>query len=113
MRLETMVALANFDIPSEFLRRYISSAIDVIIHLSRLTDGTRKVVSLQEITGMEGEIITLQEIFSFRQTMIDEEGKVKGEFKFHGIRPKFIDKFKIVGIEVSNDLFDPWKSIEV
>ncbi|UCG67648.1 MAG: CpaF family protein, partial [Deltaproteobacteria bacterium] len=67
MRLETMVAMANFDIPSEFLRRYISSAMDVVIHVARLTDGTRKVISLQEITGMEGSVITMQEVFSFKQ----------------------------------------------
>ena len=105
MRLETMVAMANFDLPSEFLRRYVSSAIDVVIQASRLTDGTRKLVALEEITGMEGNIITTQEIFSFQQKSIDENGKIKGEFRFNGIRPKFIDKFNIAGIEVSHDLF--------
>ena len=107
MRLETMVAMANFDIPSEFLRRYISSAIDVIIHVARLTDGTRKVTSLQEITGMEGNIITLQEVFSFQQESIDSEGKVVGRFKFHGVRPRFMEKFKVVGLEVPGDFFAP------
>ncbi len=67
IRLETMVAMANFDIPSEFLRRFISSAINVIIQVERLADGKRKLVSLQEITGMEGNVITMQEIFSFRK----------------------------------------------
>jgi pilus assembly protein CpaF len=106
MRLETMVAMANFDLPSEFLRRYVSSAIDVVIQASRLTDGTRKLVALEEITGMEGNIITTQEIFSFQQTGIDENNKIKGEFRFKGIRPKFIDKFITAGIEVSQDLFN-------
>ena len=106
MRLETMVAMANFDLPSEFLRRYVSSAIDVVIQASRLTDGTRKLVALEEITGMEGNIITTQEIFSFQQTGIDENNKIKGEFRFKGIRPKFIDKFITAGIEVSHDLFN-------
>ena len=106
MRLETMVAMANFDLPSEFLRRYVSSAIDVVIQASRLTDGTRKLVALEEITGMEGNIITTQEIFSFQQTGIDENNKIKGEFRFKGIRPKFIDKFNTAGIEVSHDLFN-------
>ncbi len=105
MRLETMVAMANFDLPSEFLRRYVSSAIDVVFQVSRLTDGTRKLVTLEEITGMEGNIITTQEIFSFQQKSIDENGKIKGEFRFNGIRPKFIDKFNIAGIEVPHDLF--------
>lgn len=113
MRLETMVAMANFDIPSEFLRRYISSAIDVVIHVARLTDGTRKVISLQELTGMEGSVITLQEIFSFQQRAIDSQGNIKGSFKFHGVRPKFIDRFKMAGIKLSNDLFDPSRSLTV
>jgi pilus assembly protein CpaF len=107
LRLETMVAMANLDIPSEFLRRYVSSAINVVIQVSRLTDGTRKLVSLEEITGMEGNVITTQEIFSFQQKNIDENGKIEGEFRFHGVRPKFIDKFNTAGIEVSNDLFNP------
>ncbi len=113
MRLETMVAMANFDLPSEFLRRYVSSAIDVVIQASRLTDGTRKLVALEEITGMEGNIITTQEIFSFQQTGIDENNKIKGEFRFKGIRPKFIDKFITAGIEVSQDLFNSAKIVAV
>jgi pilus assembly protein CpaF len=113
MRLETMVAMANFDIPSDFLRRYISSAINVIIHLARLTDGSRKVTSLQEITGMEGNTITTQEIFAFHQKGIDREGKVRGRFVFGGVRPKFIDRFKVAGISISQDLFDPTKAVEV
>jgi pilus assembly protein CpaF len=113
IRLETMVAMANFDIPSEFLRRFISSAIDIIIQVARLADGRRKLVSLQEITGMEGNVITMQEIFSFRQTMIDPEGNVKGRFQFHGIRPQFTEKFKVAGIPISQDLFDPSNFVEV
>ncbi len=113
MRLETMVAMANFDIPSEFLRRYISSAIDIIIQVARLTDGSRKVISLQEITGMEGSVITLQEVFSFQQRTIDAEGKIRGRFKFHGVRPKFVDKFKMAGIQLSDNLFDPSRSLNV
>jgi pilus assembly protein CpaF len=113
IRLETMISMASLDIPSEFLRRYISSAIDIVIQLARLTDGTRKLVSLQEITGMEGDVITLQEIFSFKKTMIDPKGKIKGRFQFHGVRPRFIEKFKIAGVEVSNSIFDPTKFYEV
>jgi pilus assembly protein CpaF len=113
MRLETMVAMANFDIPSEFLRRYISSAINVVIHVSRLTDGKRKLVSVQEITGMEGNIITMQEVFSFRQTDIDEQGNVKGRFSFQGVRPKFIDRFRAYGFSVSRDVFDPSCFVEI
>jgi pilus assembly protein CpaF len=113
MRLETMVAMANLDIPSEFIRKFISSAINVIIQVARMADGRRKLVSLQEITGMEGNIITMQEIFSFEQTKLDPEGHVRGRFKFHGVRPKFIERFKISGISVSQNLFDPSKIVEV
>jgi pilus assembly protein CpaF len=107
MRLETMVAMANMDIPSEFLRRYIASAINVIIQIARLADGKRKIVSIQEITGMEGRIITTQEVFAFNQTGIDEQGNVKGSFKFQGVRPKFLEKFKVSGIQLQKELFDP------
>ena len=113
MRLETMVAMANFEIPSQFLRCYISSAIDVVIHLARLTDGSRKLISLQEITGMEGDTITTQEIFSFQRKGIDQEGKVRGRFAFCGIRPKFIDRFKMAGIEISPGMFDPSNITEI
>lgn len=113
MRLETMVAMANLDIPSEFMRKFVSSALNVIIQVARMMDGRRKLVSLQEITGMEGNVITMQEIFSFQQTKIDPEGNVKGRFKFHGVRPKFVEKFKVSGISVSQDLFDPSKLVEV
>jgi pilus assembly protein CpaF len=85
----------------------------VLVQVARQVDGRRKLISLQEITGMEGNIITMQEIFSFQQTHIDPEGNVKGRFKFHGVRPKFIEKFKVAGIPVSQDLFDPAKYVEV
>ena len=113
IRLETMVAMANLEIPSEFMRRYISSAINVIIQVARMVDGRRKVVSLQELTGMEGNIITMQEIFSFKQTQLDPEGNVKGYFRFNGIRPKFIERFRVAGIPVPQDIFDANKVYEV
>ena len=113
MRLETMVAMANMEIPSEFMKRFISSAINVIVQVARLADGRRKLISLQEITGMEGNVITLQEIFSFKQQRIDSNGNVRGIFRFHGVRPKFIERFKVSGIDVPMDLFDPAKAYEV
>ena len=100
IRLETMVAMANFDIPVAFLRKFISSAINVVIQISRLVDGNRRLMSLSEIIGMDGDTIIMQEIFSFKQTMVDENGHVKGSFQFHGIRPKFHDKFKSSGIDI-------------
>jgi pilus assembly protein CpaF len=105
MRLETMVAMANFDIPSDFLRRYISSAIHVVLQLGRLSDGKRKLMSIQEITGMEGNVITMQEIFSFKQQGLGKDGAVRGRFRFHGIRPRFLDRFEEWGITVPQDLF--------
>jgi len=113
MRLETMVAMANFDIPTEFIRKFISSAINIVIQVSRLVDGKRKLMSLQEITGMEGNTITMQEIFSFQQTRVDEQGNVRGVFKFNGIRPKFIDRFKVAGINFDQDLFNESFRFEV
>jgi pilus assembly protein CpaF len=113
MRLETMVAMASMDIPSEFLRKFIASAIHVIIQVSRMVDGRRKLISLQEITGMEGNVITMQEIFSFHQTRLDSNKRVKGIFKFQGVRPKFIEKFKISGIDISPDMFDPNRTVEI
>ena len=107
IRLETMVAMTGFDIPSEFIRRYIASAINVVIQTARLADGTRKLISLQEITGMEGNVLTCQEIFSYQQTGIDADGMVRGRFVTHGFRPQFLDRFEIAGIKVSRSLFRP------
>ena len=107
MRLETQVAMANLDIPSVFIRKFISSAIDIVVHTERFADGRRKLVSLQEITGMEGDVITLQEIFSFKKTGIGLDGRVEGQFVFHGVRPRFLDRFLVAGIPVPQDLFGP------
>jgi len=107
MRLETQVAMANLDIPTVFIRKFISSAINIVIHTERFADGRRKVVSLQEITGMEGDVITLQEIFSFMKTGMDAEGNIEGRFRFEGVRPRFLEKFFLAGIAVPQDLFGP------
>lgn len=112
-RVETLVALAGLNISTKGLRHYISSAINVIVQMTRLSDGSRKMTSLQEVTGMEGEVITLQEIFTFEQTALDEDRKVRGRFSATGVRPKFVEKFKALGIEVSPDIFDPLKVYEV
>lgn len=113
MRLETMVAMANLDIPSQFLRRYISSAINVIVQVARMVDGKRRLVSLQEIVGMEGDVITMQEIFSFKQTRVDADGNVRGRFMFHGVRPKFAERLITAGINVPQEIFDPSNVLEV
>jgi pilus assembly protein CpaF len=113
LRLETMVAMANLDIPSRFLRRYISSAINVIIQVSRLVDGKRRLVSVQEIVGMEGDVITMQELFSFKQTRVDTDGNVRGHFMFHGVRPKFSERLVAAGINLPQHIFDPSNVLEV
>jgi pilus assembly protein CpaF len=105
-RVETMISMAGLNIPSRYLRNFIDSAIDVVIHVSRLADGSRKLLSLQELTGMEGETITMQEIFTFEQTGLDAHGAVKGRFKATGIRPQFVEKFAVMGIPIPYDMFD-------
>ncbi len=105
-RLETMVAMANLNIPESAIRRQISSAIDVVVQVSRLSDGTRKVVSLAEITGMEGDIVTMQDIFVFRKRGIRENGEVIGEFMATGVRPKFAEKLLITGIQLPSSMFE-------
>jgi pilus assembly protein CpaF len=113
MRLETLAAMTGLNIQSIFIRKYISSALNIIVHLARLVDGNRKIVSFQEIAGMEGDTIILQEIFSFEQTALDEEGKVKGRFRARGYRPKFADKFRALNIPIPYDLFDTDKVHEI
>ncbi|MGQ9646625.1 MAG: CpaF family protein [Thermodesulfobacteriota bacterium] len=113
MRLETLAAMTGLNIQSIFIRKYISSALNIIIHLARLVDGSRRVISFQEIVGMESDTILLQEIFSFEQTGLDEEGRVKGRFRARGYRPKFIDKFRALNIPIPYDLFDTDKVHEV
>jgi pilus assembly protein CpaF len=105
-RVETMVAMAGLDMPQRSVRYQIASAIDVVIQLSRLSDGRRKLVSLQEITGMEGEIVTMQEIFTFERHGIDADKNVLGEIVPTGVRPKFAEKLKLAGHTLSADLFE-------
>jgi pilus assembly protein CpaF len=106
MRLETMVSMAGLNLSPISMKRYISSAIDVIIQATRLVDGTRKVISIQEVTGMEGEMITMQEIFAFEQTNVSPEGKVEGYFTARGIRPKFAAKLERMGHPFPRDMFE-------
>jgi pilus assembly protein CpaF len=105
-RLETMVAMASLNIPDTAIRRQISSAIDVVVQVSRLSDGTRKVISLAEITGMEGEVVTMQDIFVFRKRGIRENGEVLGEFVPTGVRPKFAEKLLVTGIHLPASMFE-------
>ena len=106
-RLENMIGMAGLNLPPKAARQQISSAITAIIQIGRLADGKRKVMSIQEITGMEGEIITMQEIFAFRQTGVAPDGTVQGHFSATGVRPKFIDRLRAHGVIVADNLFDP------
>ncbi|MGH9789553.1 MAG: CpaF family protein [Candidatus Acidiferrales bacterium] len=105
-RLETMVAMANLNLPDAAIRRQIASAVDVVLQVSRLSDGTRKVVALSEIVGMEGEVVTMQDIFAFKKMGIGEKSEVLGEFMPTGIRPKFAERLAASGIRLPSDLFE-------
>ncbi|CAI4031013.1 Type II/IV secretion system ATP hydrolase TadA/VirB11/CpaF, TadA subfamily [Nitrospira tepida] len=111
-RIETLVSMAGLNLATKAMRHYVSSALDVIIQIARLSDGTRKLISLQEVVGMEGDLITLQELFVFQQTGLDENRKVKGRFKATGVRPKFTERLTAKGVALPADLFDPLKVYE-
>ncbi|MGI5858046.1 MAG: ATPase, T2SS/T4P/T4SS family [Tepidanaerobacteraceae bacterium] len=104
-RLETMVLMAGMDLPIRAIREQISSAIDLIIHQSRLRDGSRRITHITEVQGMEGDVIVLQDLFNYIQTGVDQDGKVKGEFKPSGMRPKFIERLEISGYKLSTEVF--------
>lgn len=106
-RIENMVSMAEMNLPAKAVRQQISSAIWVVVQVSRMTDGKRKLISIQEITGMEGDIITMQEIFTYTQTGIDENGVIQGQFHATGIRPKFAERLKVFGVPLRDELFDP------
>lgn len=104
-RVETMVLMAGVDLPIRAIREQIASAVDLIIHQARLRDGSRKVTYVTEVQGMEGDVITLQDVFVFEQTGKDENNKIIGHFKPTGIRPHFVDKLETNGIHLPNELF--------
>jgi pilus assembly protein CpaF len=106
-RVEQMIGMSGIDIPAQSSRAQIASAVNVVVQVARLSDGRRKVVSVSELTGMEGEVITMQEIFRFRQSGVDAEGVVKGRFEATGIRPRFLDQIIAHGLSLSPDLFRP------
>jgi pilus assembly protein CpaF len=104
-RLETMISMANLSLPEKAVRQQIASAIQVVVQVSRLSDGTRKVITLSEIVGMEGDVITMQEIFVFERHGVGEDGTVLGEFKPSGIRPKFMDRLQRYGVRMPAAVF--------
>jgi pilus assembly protein CpaF len=110
-RLESMIAMANLNLPEKTVRQQITSAISIVVQIARLSDGTRKVMSISEITGMEENMISMQEIFTFQRKGIGPKGNVVGTFQPTGIRPKFLERLKLAGIQLPSALFET--SLEV
>ncbi len=105
-RVETMIAMGNVNLPEKAIRQQISSAIQIVVQQTRLADGSRKVTSISEITGMEGDVITMQEIFMFEKLGMTQDGKVIGRFKATGVRPKVAERLKQAGIHLPSDMFE-------
>jgi pilus assembly protein CpaF len=105
-RLEQMIGMADLDLSPRSMRTQIASALHVVLQLQRLSDGRRKLVSLAEITGMEGEVVQMQEIFRFVRRKTDADGTVHGEFRATGIRPRFMGEFQARNIEMPPKAFD-------
>ena len=110
-RLDTMVAMANLNIPERAIRQQIVSAIQLVVHVSRMADGTRKVTSITEITGMEGDMISMQDIFVFDRTGISAEGRVCGRYRASGIRPRCSERLATAGHKLAMDMFEHVKVI--
>jgi pilus assembly protein CpaF len=107
-RLETLVLMAGFDLPIRAIREQMSSAIDLVVQLTRLRDGSRRITHISEVQGMEGDVITLQDIFLFDYGMgVDEHGRFKGHLKATGVRPKFAEKLADLGIRLGQEVFAP------
>jgi pilus assembly protein CpaF len=110
-RLENMIGMTSLNLSLKAMRQQIASAITVVIQALRLTDGRRKITSIQEITGMEGDVITMQEIMAFRQTGISPTGDVEGYFQATGVRPKFIERLRTFGLSLPEQIFDPQRRV--
>jgi pilus assembly protein CpaF len=106
-RLENMIGMANLNLPHKAARQQIASAITVVIQALRLTDGQRKITSIQEVTGMEGDVLTMQEIFGYHQSGVDSDGKIIGHFQATGVRPHFAERLRSFGILLPDRMFDP------
>jgi pilus assembly protein CpaF len=104
-RVETMVGMGMPNTSDQRVREVISRALDLIVHLDRLPDGTRRLMAITEVLGMEGNVITTQDIFTFEQTGIDDQGRVTGQFQATGVRPAFASKLTRSGIQLPPELF--------
>jgi pilus assembly protein CpaF len=110
-RLEQMVSMAGMRLSQSSVRAQIASAIRLVVQLQRLSDGTRRVVSVSEIVGMEGDVIQMQNIYEFVRLTTEADGMVRGEFRATGVRPKFLDQLKLVGVNITADAFDPTRPL--
>ena len=106
-RLESMVGMSGISLATKAMRYQISAALTAVVQIARMGDGSRRLVSVQELTGMEGEIITMQEIFTYERTGVDVDGRVLGRFRATGVRPKFVSRLKTFGVKVREQMFDP------
>ena len=105
-RLENLVLMAGHQLPDKAIREQVASALDLIVHVSRMSDGSRKVLSVQELLGMEGNVVTMSEIFRFVQTGIGHEGKLEGYFEATGIVPRCLDRIRVTGVDLPHELFE-------
>jgi pilus assembly protein CpaF len=111
-RIEQMIGMSGIDVPARSARAQIASAMHVVVQIARLSDGRRKLVSLSELSGMEGDVITMQEIFRYRQTGVSADGIVQGRFEASGIRPRFLEQVMAHGVTLAPDLFRPDRNFE-
>ena len=105
-RLDTMVAMANLNIPERAIRQQVASAVNLIIQVSRLSDGARRVTQISEITGMEGDVISMHDVFAFERDGVRPDGKVTGRFKATGVRPKCSSRLAAAGTQLAPSLFE-------
>src|SRR5947207_6100396 len=105
-RLEMMVGMGGFDLPIWIIRRQIASAIQIVVQVARLTGGTRKVIKISEVTGMEGEVISMHDLFIFKQTGVDPEGHAQGYFQATGIRPRCLERLAAAGLQLPVEMFE-------
>ena len=105
-RIETMVAMSDVSLPDKAMRQQIASAINIVVQQARMGDGSRRVTSISELTGMEGDVITMQEIFKFEKTGTDEQGRIRGRFMATGVRPQCCTKLQACGIPIDPAMFE-------
>jgi len=102
-----MILMAGFELPVRAIREQMSSALHVVIHLARFVDGSRKVVAVSEVTGLEGQVVTMQDLFRFHHEGVDADGRVLGQVLPTGIQPRFLDQLTAIGISLPSDMFAP------